>query len=191
MDRRREHLSRRRRRRVIDSVAVICRRSVIASASIAIIVALIVMVMMMLVILVMLEAMGIVVMMRIVHLHRFQIFLFASKHFRSPTRGCLPGRLRRGVLDLLVDFPPTSSRTTSGDRPGPPPGRPPGPPSKNDHFSIVRLNRIGNFSARSGPAPFWDLGRRGFAWRATYCKTSAPFTMVTKHTVKPRWRCRS
>ena len=191
MDRRREHLSRRHRRRVIDSVAVICRRSVIAIASIAVIVAMIMMVVMTPVILVMLEATCVVVMMRIVHLHRFQIFLFASKHFRSLTRGCLPGRLRRGVPDLLVDFPPTSSRTASGDRPGPSPGRPPGPPSKKDHFSIDGLNRIGCFSARSGPAPFWDLGRPGSARQGTYCKTPAPLTSATKHTVKPQCRCRS
>ena len=121
---------------------------------------------------------------------RFQFFLFASKHFRSLTRGCLPGRLGGCVPDLLVDFPPTSSRTTSGDRPGPPPGRPPGPPSKNDHFSIQRNHRIGHFLARSGPAPFWDLGRPGSESTETYCRTPAPLTPATKHTVEPQCRCR-
>ena len=45
--------------------------------------------------------------------------------------------------------------------PDPPPGLPPRPSSKMDHFSIVRCVRIGHFSARSAPVPFWDLGRPG------------------------------
>ena len=93
---------------------------------------------------------------------------------------CRPVRRRRRLADvfagLLDDFPPTSSRAASGDCSGPPPGLPPRPPSKMDHFSIVRCIRIGHFSARSGPVPFWDLGRPG--------------SPRAKHIVKPQRRYR-
>ena len=106
--------------------------------------------------------------------------LFPLSFWASSSPSCRRVRCRRRLVDvfagLLVDFPPTSSRAASGDCPGPAPGRPSSPFSKMYHFSIVRCIRIGHFSARSGPVPFWDLGRLG--------------SPRAKHTVKPQRRYR-